>query len=170
MQKPFQYCRKGFSVLPESPFRSAEKAFLRCVKAFSGQRTSLSGDGSAAKRVFCDSKTVKRRSGCGCAIHFSALCDISFAVSLCQKKLPTTAMISCSHIAECSLFYSKTVPVSAMKACFHIAECSLFYSKTVPVSAMKACFHIAECSLFYKNEVNPKRCFHAFRAVFPAVR
>jgi hypothetical protein len=35
-----------------------------------------------------------------------------------------------------------------MKACFHIAERSLFYSKTVPVSAVKACFHIVERSLF----------------------
>ena len=60
-------------------------------------------------------------------------------------------MKACFHIAERSLFYSKTLPVSAMKACFHIAERSLFYSKTLPVSAMKACFHIAERSLFYSK-------------------
>ena len=38
-------------------------------------------------------------------------------------------MRDCSHIAECSLSYTKRMQTSAMRACSHIAECSLSYIK-----------------------------------------
>ena len=52
------------------------------------------------------------------------LCDTLFSVIrhlfrrfLLSKKIPTDAMISCSQIAECSLFYKNEVN---LKRCFHV--------------------------------------------------
>ena len=43
--------------------------------------------------------------------------------------MQTSAMGTCSQIAECSLSYAKIMQTSAMRTCSQIAECSLSSAK-----------------------------------------
>ena len=65
------------------------------------------------------------------------------------KLPPTSAMRTCSQIAECRTTYAKLTPTSAMRTCSQIAECRTTYAKLPPTSAMRICSQIAECRTAY---------------------